>query len=113
MYLWWTRVGASQGLSVVGERPGSPALFAVLAGVTHLRVAAVTAGFEAAFGAAIGAGVAMLVRAAGAMTGERRGIRAAWVLAGLLAGLFTVHLAAGLPREPRVRRPVRRGGGRA
>ena len=67
----------------------------MLAGVTHLRVAAVTAGFEAAFGAAIGAGAAMLVRAAGAMTGERRGIRAAWVLAGLLAGLFTVHLAAG------------------
>ena len=95
VYLWWTRVGASQGLSVVGERPGSPALFAVLAGVTHLRVAAITAGFEAAFGAAIGAGVAMLVRAAGAMTGERRGIRAGWVLAGLLAGSFTVHLAAG------------------
>jgi hypothetical protein len=95
VYLWWTRVGASQGLSVVGERPGSPALFAVLAGVMHLRVAAVTAGFEAAFGAAIGAAAAMLVRAAGAMTGERRGIRAAWVLAGLLAGLFTVHLAAG------------------
>jgi hypothetical protein len=95
VYLWWTRVGASQGLSLVGERPGSPALFAVLAGVTHLPVAAVTAGFEAALGAAIGAGTAMLVRAAGAMAGERRGVRAAWVLAGLLTGLFTVHLAAG------------------
>ena len=95
VYLWWTRVGASQGLSVVGERPGSPALFAVLAGVTHLPVAAVTAGFEAALGAVIGAGTAMLVRAAGAMAGERRGVRAAWVLAGLLTGLFTVHLAAG------------------
>ena len=95
VYLWWTRVGASQGLSLVGERPGSPALFAVLAGVTHLPLAAVTAGFEAALGAAIGAGTAMLVRAAGAMAGERRGVRAAWVLAGLLSGLFTVHLAAG------------------
>ncbi len=95
VYLWWTRVGASQGLSIVGERPGSPALFAVLTGATHLPVAAVTAGFEAAFGAAIGAGVGMLVRAAGVMAGERRGARAAWVLAGLLAGLFTVHLAAG------------------
>lgn len=95
VYLWWTRVGTSQGLSIVGERPGSPALFAVLTGATHLPVAAVTAGFEAAFGAAIGAGTAMLVRAAGVMAGERRGARAAWVLAGLLAGLFTVHLAAG------------------
>jgi hypothetical protein len=95
VYLWWTRVGASEGLSLVGERPGSPALFAVLAGVTHLPVAAVTAGFEAALGAAIGAGTAMLVRAGGAMAGERRGVRAAWVLAGLLTGLFTVHLAAG------------------
>ena len=95
VYLWWTRVGASQGLSLVGERPGSPALFAVLTGVTHLPVAAVTAGFEAALGATIGAGAAILVRAAGALTGERRGVRAAWVLAGLLTGLFTVHLAAG------------------
>ena len=95
VYLWWTRVGASQGLSLVGERPGSPALFAVLTGATHLPVAAGTAGFEAAFGAVIGAGTAMLVRAAGVMAGERRGARAAWVLAGLLAGLFTVHLAAG------------------
>ena len=95
VYLWWTRVGASQGLSLVGERPGSPALLAVLAGATHLPVAAVTAAFEAAFGAAIGAGTAVLVRAAGAVAGERRGARAAWVLAGLLTGLFTVHLAAG------------------
>lgn len=93
VYLWWTRVGASAGLTLVGERPGSPALFAVLAGATRLPVAAVTAGFEAASGAAIGAVTAMLVRAAGAMAGERRGTRAAWVLAGLLAGLFTVHLA--------------------
>ena len=95
VYLWWTRVGASQGLSLVGERPGSPALLAILTGATHLPVAAVTAGFEAAFGAAIGAGTAMLVRAAGVMAGERRAARAAWLLAGLLAGSFTVHLAAG------------------
>ena len=95
VYLWWTRVGASQGLSLVGERPGSPALLAVLAGATHLSVTAVTAAFEAAFGAAIGVGAAVLVRAAGPVAGERRGARAAWVLAGALTGLFSVHLAAG------------------
>jgi hypothetical protein len=95
VYLWWARVGASQGLSVVGERPGSPALFAVLSATLHLPVAAVTAGFEAALGAVIGAATAMLVRAAGVLAGERRGARSAWILAGLLAGLFSVHLSAG------------------
>jgi hypothetical protein len=95
VYLWWTRVGASQGLSLVGERPGGPALFAVLSGATHLPVAAVTAGAEAALGTAIGTATAVLVRAAGVMAGERRAARAAWVLAGLLTGAFTVHLGAG------------------
>ncbi|MGZ4126441.1 MAG: hypothetical protein ACXVQU_12905, partial [Actinomycetota bacterium] len=95
VYLWWARVGASQGVSVVGARPGSPALIAVLAWALHLPVAAVTAGLEAALGTAVATATAMLVRAAGAMRGERRGARAAWILGGLLTGLFTVHLAAG------------------
>ena len=95
VYLWWARVGASEGLSIVGERPGTPALFAVLSETTHLSLAAVTAGFEAALGAVIGTVTAMLVRAAGVLAGERRGTRVAWVLAGLMAGLFSVHLSAG------------------
>ena len=95
VYLWWTRVGASQGLSVVGQRPGSPALIAVLAGALHVPISAVTAGLEAALGCATAVATAMLVRAAGAMGGERRGARAAWILAGVLTGLFTVHLAGG------------------
>ena len=104
-------MGASQGLSLVGERPGSPALFAVLTGVTHLPVAAVTAGSKRRSATAIGAGAAMLVRAAGAMAGERRGVRAAWVLAGLLAGLFTVHLAAGYLANLAFAAAVHRGRG--
>jgi hypothetical protein len=95
VYLWWTRVGASQGLSVVGQRPGSPALIAALAGVMHLPISAVTAALEAALGCAVAVATAMLVRAAAAMGGERRGARAAWILAGILTGLFTVHLAGG------------------
>jgi hypothetical protein len=95
VYLWWTRVGASEGLSAVGGRPGSPALIAVVAGSLHLSVVSVAAGFVAALGAGIAAGMAMLVRAAMPMGGERRGARAAWVVGGLLTGLFTVHLAAG------------------
>ena len=37
VYLWWTRVGASEGLSMVGSRPGAPALAAALAGTLFLN----------------------------------------------------------------------------
>ena len=30
VYLWWTKVGASEGLSRLGSRPGAPALTATL-----------------------------------------------------------------------------------
>jgi len=89
VYLWWTRVGASEGLSVVGSRPGAPALAAALAGSLSLSVAAVTAGLASALGVAVGAGAAALVRAAGGRPGKT------WLLAGLLAGVFSVHLVAG------------------
>src|SRR5439155_582500 len=31
VYLWWSRVGATQGISLVGERPGTPALIPTVA----------------------------------------------------------------------------------
>jgi hypothetical protein len=89
VYLWWTRVGASEGLSTVGSRPGAPALAAVLAGTLSLSAATVTAGLASALGVAVGAAAAALVRAAGGRPGET------WLLAGLLAGVFSVHLVAG------------------
>lgn len=89
VYLWWTRVGASEGLSMVGSRPGAPALAAALAGTLSLSAAAVTAGLASALGVAVGATAAALVRAAGGRAGK------AWLLAGLLAGVFSVHLVAG------------------
>ena len=89
VYLWWTRVGASEGLSMVGSRPGAPALAAALAGTLSLSAAAVTAGLASALGVAIGAAAAALVRAAGGRIGG------SWLLAGLLAGVFSVHLVAG------------------
>jgi hypothetical protein len=91
VYLWWTRVGAAEGLSLVGERPGTPALLAVLTGVLHLPVVAVAAGLQAALGTAVGAAGAVVVR------GRTRDVpgRFAWVAAGGLAGLFAVHLGAG------------------
>src|SRR5687767_15083396 len=89
VYLWWTRVGASEGLSMVGSRPGAPALVAALAGTLHLNVTAVTAGLASALGVAVGAASAALVRRAA------RGAEKTWLLAGLLAGVFSVHLVAG------------------
>jgi hypothetical protein len=86
VYLWWTRVGAAEGLSWIGSRPGAPALAAALAGTLNLNVAAVTAGLASALGVAVGATAAALVRAAGGR---------AWWLAGFLAGVFAVHLVAG------------------
>jgi hypothetical protein len=91
VYLWWTRVGASEGLSVVGGRPGAPALIAILTGTLHLPIVAVAAGLQSALGPCIGAGAAVLVR------GRTRDVpdRLAWISAGGLAGLFSVHLGAG------------------
>ena len=86
VYLWWTRVGAAEGLSWIGSRPGAPALAAALAGTLNLNVAAVTAGLASALGVAVGATAAALVRAGGGR---------AWWLAGFLAGVFAVHLVAG------------------
>jgi hypothetical protein len=89
VYLWWTRVGASEGLSMVGDRPGAPALAAALAGTLLLNASAVTAGLASALGVAVGAAAAALVRAVGGRASK------AWLLAGLLAGVFSVHLVAG------------------
>ncbi|MGH2680995.1 MAG: hypothetical protein ACRDG8_11030, partial [Actinomycetota bacterium] len=89
VYLWWTRVGASEGLSTVGARPGAPALAAVIAGTLQLDAAAVTAGLASGLGVAVGTAAAALVRVAGGRSGK------AWLLAGLLSGVFAVHLVAG------------------
>jgi hypothetical protein len=89
VYLWWTRVGASEGLAMVGSRPGAPALAAALAGTLSLSAAAVTAGLASALGVAVGVAAAALVRAAGGHHAQ------AWLLGGLLAGVFSVHLVAG------------------
>ena len=89
VYLWWTRVGASEGLSMVGSRPGAPALLAALAGALRLNISAVTAGLASALGVAVGAASAALVRRAA------HGTEKTWLLAGLLAGVFAVHLVAG------------------
>jgi hypothetical protein len=89
VYLWWARIGGAQGLSVVGTRPGAPALTLELAGSLHLSEVSALVGIEAALGVAVGLSVLALVRSHGG------GRRSAWLLAGFLAGVFAVHLVAG------------------
>lgn len=89
VYLWWTRVGASRGLSVIGERPGISATIAATAGSLHLPLVPAVAGLQYAMAASVGVVATALVR------GRAAGGRVAWLLAGLTAGLFAVHLGGG------------------
>lgn len=89
VYMWWARVGGSQGLAAVGERPGSAALIASVAGGIRLPIVPAVAGIQYALGAAVAGAGAAIVR------GRSTGGREAWILAGSLAGLFSIHLAAG------------------
>lgn len=89
VYMWWTRVGAAQGLSVIGERPGIAATIAAAAGALHLPLVPAIAGMQYALAASVGLGAIALVR------GRAEGGRLAWLLAGLSAGLFAVHLGGG------------------
>jgi hypothetical protein len=89
VYLWWMRAAGQDGLSVVSQRPGTPAFMLTVAGTLHLSQVAATAGIEVAAGVAVGLASCALAR------GCRGTSRPAWVLAGALAGTFAVHLVAG------------------
>lgn len=89
VYLWWARVGAARGISLVGDRPGIAALIPTVAGTLHLPLVAAVAGIQYALAALVGAAATAIVR------GHARGGRWGWALAGLLGGLFAVHLAGG------------------
>jgi len=89
VYLWWTRLGISQGISLVGARPGVPALIAAVAGTLGAPIVPALAGLQQALGVSIGVGAVALVH------GRARGGRAGWALVGSMAGLFAVHLAGG------------------
>jgi hypothetical protein len=86
VYLWWSRLAGTDGLSAIAHRPGAPALALTLEGTLALSVVQATAAVEVVLGVAVGLASAALVRRAGAVGSA---------LAGLLAGTFAVHLAAG------------------
>ena len=89
VYLWWTRVGAAEGISLVGARPGVPALIATVAGALGVPLVPALAGLQQALGVSIGLASVALVH------GRAHGGRPGWALAGLMAGVFAVHLAGG------------------
>ena len=89
VYLWWARVGSSQGISLVRDRPGIAVMIPVVAGTLHQPLVAATAGIEYAMAASVGVVATALVR------GRAHGGRLGWLLAGVLAGAFAVHLANG------------------
>ncbi len=89
VYMWWARVGASQGLSVIGERPGIAATIATAAGTLHLPLVPAIAGLQYALAASVGVGAVALLR------GRTAGGRFPWLLAGLATGLFAAHLGGG------------------
>lgn len=89
VYMWWARVGAAQGLSVIGERPGIAATIATAAGTLHLPLVPALAGLQYSLAASVGLGAVALLR------GRTAGGRFPWLLAGLATGLFAAHLGGG------------------
>lgn len=89
VYLWWARVGAAEGISLVGERPGTPALLPTLSALLGGGLVQAVAGLQYALGPAIGLAAAAVLR------GRGGGARPAWVVGGFLAGVWATHLAGG------------------
>jgi len=89
VYLWWTRIGAAEGLSAAGWRPGISALLPAVSSTLGVGLVPAVAGVQYALGPAIGLAGAALVR-------ERRGGgRLDWVAGGVLGGVFATFLGAG------------------
>jgi hypothetical protein len=89
VYLWWARVASSEGLSLVGSRPGTPVLIPAIDGASGLGVVGALGGLQYALGPAIGLAGAALVRGRGAIG------RPAWAVAGMFAGVWATHLGDG------------------
>ena len=89
VYLWWARVGAAGGISLVGERPGIPALLPTVASALGVGLVPALAGLQYALAPAIALAVAGLVRGRG---GRPRG---AWLAATILSAAWATFMAGG------------------
>ena len=90
VYLWWTRVATSGGISLASERPGAPALIATVSGALDQGLVAGLGGLQYALGPAIGLAAAALARGRG-----RTLPRGGWLAAGVLVGAWATFLGGG------------------
>lgn len=89
VYLWWLGFVREEGLSVLGNRAGLPAVALVLSEALGVSSVTLLAALQCAVAAVIGLTASALVGGSEDRPGRRT------VLAGLLAGLFAAHVAAG------------------
>ena len=89
VYLWWSRVGAAEGLSLVGERPGTPALIPTVASALGIGLVPAVAGVQYALMPASALAAAALARGRGETS------RLAWLAGAVLAAAWTTFLGAG------------------
>jgi hypothetical protein len=89
VYLWWSRVGAAEGISIVGERPGTPALIPTVATALGIGLVPAVAGVQYALMPACGLAAAALAR------GRGEPPRLAWLAGAVLAGAWTTFLGGG------------------
>lgn len=89
VYLWWSRVGAAEGISLVGERPGTPALIPTVASALGIGLVPAVAAVQYALMPASALAAAALARGRGETP------RPAWLAASVLAGAWTTFLGGG------------------
>jgi hypothetical protein len=89
VYLWWSRVGASQGISLVGGRPGTPALIPTVATALGIGLVPAVAGVQYALMPACALAAAARAR------GRGEHPRLAWLAGAVLAGAWTTFLGGG------------------
>jgi len=89
VYLWWSRVGTAEGISLVGERPGTPALIPTVASTLGIGLVPAVAAVQYALMPASALAAAALARGRGETP------RLAWLAAAVLAGAWTTFLGGG------------------
>ena len=89
VYLWWSRVGTAEGISLVGERPGTPALIPTVASALGIGLVPAVAAVQYALMPASALAAAALARGRGETP------RLAWLAAAVLAGAWTTFLGGG------------------
>src|SRR3989442_11003130 len=96
VYLWWSRVGAAEGISLVGERPGAPALIPTVASALGVGLVPAVAAVQYALMPASALPAAALARRRGETP------RPAWLAPPVPAGApATLPGGRGPPHPPR------------